>query len=157
MGIKRARPVKIKLLTSGLKNTRHTFASPYSLPILVREKTPALTHTLTFSPCCVLYLRVPGRSGLGAAVAHGGFGMQIPDLTIWYGPDTYMGENLYNMLTALAEMTDEQIREVHPQHDQASVLIWCVSLRLSLSINVRWRDCCCCCTVSFGGQSGLAA
>ncbi|CAN0426786.1 unnamed protein product, partial [Hapterophycus canaliculatus] len=46
---------------------------------------------------------------------------QIPDLTIWYGPDTYMGENLYNMLTELAEMTDEQIREVHPKHDQARV------------------------------------
>lgn len=45
--------------------------------------------------------------------------MQIPDLTIWYGPDTYMGENLQNMLMGLAEMTDEQIREVHPEHDQA--------------------------------------
>ncbi|CAM9871540.1 unnamed protein product [Ectocarpus sp. 4 AP-2014] len=46
---------------------------------------------------------------------------QVPDLTIWYGPDTYMGENLHNMLTELAGMTDAQIREVHPKHDQASV------------------------------------
>eukprot|EP00752_Nemacystus_decipiens_P017890 g16039.t1 len=46
---------------------------------------------------------------------------QIPDLTIWYGPDTYMGENLHNMLTELAGMSDEQIREVHPDHDKASV------------------------------------
>lgn len=44
--------------------------------------------------------------------------VQVPDLTIWYGPDTYMGENLYNMLTELAGMSDEQIREVHPEHDQ---------------------------------------
>jgi len=44
---------------------------------------------------------------------------QIPDVTVWYGPDTYMGENLQNMLMGLAEMTDEQIREVHPEHDQA--------------------------------------
>lgn len=29
-----------------------------------------------------------------------------------------MGENLHNMLTELAGMTDEQIREVHPKHDQ---------------------------------------
>lgn len=43
---------------------------------------------------------------------------QVPDLTIWYGPDTYMGENLHNMLIELAEMTDEQIKEVHPGHDQ---------------------------------------
>ena len=50
--------------------------------------------------------------------------MQIPGLTIWYGPDTYMGENLYNMLTELAGMTDEQIGEVHPDHDQASPWGW---------------------------------
>lgn len=39
-------------------------------------------------------------------------------MTLWYGPDTYMGENLHNMLSELAGMTDEQIRAVHPEHDQ---------------------------------------
>lgn len=32
-----------------------------------------------------------------------------------------MGENLHNMLTELAGMTDGQIREVHPKHDQVCV------------------------------------
>lgn len=46
---------------------------------------------------------------------------QIPDLTIWYGPDTYMGANLQTMLTAVSKMPDAQIQALHPQHTQASV------------------------------------
>ena len=43
---------------------------------------------------------------------------QVPGLTIWYGPDTYMGENLHKMLSALTEMSDEEIKAVHPRHDR---------------------------------------
>ena len=46
---------------------------------------------------------------------------QIPDVHIWFGPDTYMGDNLAHMFQSLAEMPDEQIRHLHPAHDQASV------------------------------------
>lgn len=46
---------------------------------------------------------------------------QIPDVHIWFGPDTYMGDNLAHMFRSLAEMTDEQIRELHSEHDRASV------------------------------------
>ena len=47
------------------------------------------------------------------------YSYQVPDLTIWYGPDTYMGENLHNMILELSHMDDEQIRAVHPAHTQA--------------------------------------
>jgi quinolinate synthase len=46
---------------------------------------------------------------------------QIPDVHIWFGPDTYMGENLAQMFAGLAEMPDAQIRHLHPAHDRASV------------------------------------
>ncbi|MGB5703498.1 MAG: quinolinate synthase NadA [Polyangiales bacterium] len=46
---------------------------------------------------------------------------QVPDVHIWFGPDTYMGDNLARMFESLAEMPDEQIRQLHPAHDQASI------------------------------------
>ena len=46
---------------------------------------------------------------------------QIPDLTVWYGPDTYMGRNLAQLFTSLADMPDEEVQKLHPGHTQASV------------------------------------
>jgi len=46
---------------------------------------------------------------------------QIPDCHVWFGPDTYMGENLQAMFQAMSEMTDRQIRQVHRDHDRASI------------------------------------
>lgn len=46
---------------------------------------------------------------------------QVPDVHIWFGPDTYMGNNLASMFAILAEMPDERIRQLHPAHDQASI------------------------------------
>jgi len=46
---------------------------------------------------------------------------QIPEVQVWFGPDTYMGDNLAHMFRSLAEMPNEQIRNLHPAHDQASV------------------------------------
>mmetsp|Transcript_31719 Transcript_31719/g.53683 ORF Transcript_31719/g.53683 Transcript_31719/m.53683 type:complete len:578 (-) Transcript_31719:29-1762(-) len=46
------------------------------------------------------------------------------ELRICYGPDTYMGENLVSLLTAVLESkwSDERIkRDLHPEHDQASI------------------------------------
>lgn len=47
--------------------------------------------------------------------------VQIPDLTVWYGPDTYMGRNLAQLFTSLADMPDEEVQKLHPRHTQASV------------------------------------
>ena len=46
---------------------------------------------------------------------------QIPDVHIWFGPDTYMGENLAHLWRALGEMDDETIRALHPEHDRESI------------------------------------
>jgi len=46
------------------------------------------------------------------------------ELRICYGPDTYMGENLVSLLTAVldSKWSDERIkRDLHPAHDQASI------------------------------------
>ena len=46
------------------------------------------------------------------------------ELRICYGPDTYMGENLVSLLSAVLESkwSDERIkRDLHPEHDQASI------------------------------------
>lgn len=46
---------------------------------------------------------------------------QVPDLHVWFGPDTYMGKNLERLFQGLAELDDAAIKAVHPAHDQASV------------------------------------
>jgi quinolinate synthase len=46
---------------------------------------------------------------------------QIPDVHVYFGPDTYMGRNLVELLTSLADMDDERIRALHPAHDRASI------------------------------------
>ena len=43
---------------------------------------------------------------------------QVPELRVWYGPDTYMGRNLAQLFTQLAEMTNAEIAAVHPAHTQ---------------------------------------
>ncbi|CEG49191.1 quinolinate synthetase a [Plasmopara halstedii] len=46
---------------------------------------------------------------------------QVPDINVWYGPDTYMGENLQLMFEHIAQLPDEKIRQIHSQHNQKSV------------------------------------
>lgn len=47
---------------------------------------------------------------------------QAPDCHVWFGPDTYMGENLRALLTSLHRLDDAAIRALHPAHDRATVL-----------------------------------
>ncbi|KAK9117335.1 hypothetical protein Sjap_016282 [Stephania japonica] len=46
---------------------------------------------------------------------------QIPDLNIWYGPDSYMGANIAELFQQMAGMTDEEIAEIHPSHNRESI------------------------------------
>lgn len=46
---------------------------------------------------------------------------EIPDLTVWYGPDTYMGANLAEMFRMFSEMSDEEIGRIHPKHNRATI------------------------------------
>jgi quinolinate synthase len=46
---------------------------------------------------------------------------QVPDLHVWFGPDTYMGNNLASMLTAYAGLDAAAASALHPQHTPASL------------------------------------
>ena len=46
---------------------------------------------------------------------------QEPDLHLWFGPDTYMGENLRALFVGLAEQDDAVIRALHPAHDRRTL------------------------------------
>jgi quinolinate synthase len=45
----------------------------------------------------------------------------VPGVSVWFGPDTYMGENLRHLFESLLGMDDATIRALHPAHDRASV------------------------------------
>jgi quinolinate synthase len=45
----------------------------------------------------------------------------IPGVNIFYGPDTYMGRNLYSMLSTYAELPDEDIAKIHPEHNRETL------------------------------------
>ena len=46
---------------------------------------------------------------------------QEPQAHVWFGPDTYMGQNLARLFASLAELDDGVIRALHPDHDRASI------------------------------------
>lgn len=46
---------------------------------------------------------------------------QVPGLAVWYGPDTYMGENLRTLFEGLSGMDERSVAELHPDHSSASV------------------------------------
>ncbi|KAK6924770.1 Quinolinate synthetase A [Dillenia turbinata] len=46
---------------------------------------------------------------------------QIPNLNIWYGPDSYMGANIMELFQQMTMMTDEEIAEIHPEHNSNSI------------------------------------
>ncbi|KAI3991716.1 hypothetical protein MKX01_038114 [Papaver californicum] len=46
---------------------------------------------------------------------------QVPDLNIWYGPDSYMGANIAELFQQMANMTNEEIALVHAKHNRESI------------------------------------
>lgn len=46
---------------------------------------------------------------------------QVPDLTVWYGPDSYMGGNLVEMFQQMLSLGDEEIAAVHPSHTKDTI------------------------------------
>ncbi len=46
---------------------------------------------------------------------------QIPEVEIFYGPDTYMGANLQAMFAQFSQLSDDAIRKLHPAHDRATL------------------------------------
>lgn len=46
---------------------------------------------------------------------------QVPDLSIWYGPDSYMGANIVELFQQMTVMTDEEVAAIHPEHNVDSI------------------------------------
>ncbi len=46
---------------------------------------------------------------------------QVPELHLWFGPDTYMGQNLQHLLRTLSQMDPKSIRQLHPEHTPDSI------------------------------------
>ena len=46
---------------------------------------------------------------------------QVPDSTIWYGPDTYMGANIEKVLQEMGTMNDQAIQAIHPEYTQERI------------------------------------
>ncbi|KAF3436752.1 hypothetical protein FNV43_RR19503 [Rhamnella rubrinervis] len=46
---------------------------------------------------------------------------QVPELEIWYGPDSYMGANIAELFQQMTKMTDEEVAEIHPAHNGNSI------------------------------------
>jgi quinolinate synthase len=44
-----------------------------------------------------------------------------PDLDLYFGPDTYMGENLQRLFTHMSKQSPAEIARLHPAHDEASL------------------------------------
>ncbi|MFW6066799.1 MAG: quinolinate synthase NadA [Myxococcota bacterium] len=74
----------------------------------VKAKSHALVPTITCTSSNVVQMILQAFA-------------QVPDLSVWFGPDTYMGENLRHLFESLAEMDDAAIAALHPAHDRESV------------------------------------
>ncbi len=46
---------------------------------------------------------------------------QIPEVQVFFGPDTYMGQNIAELLRSVAALDDATIKALHPAHDRASI------------------------------------
>ncbi|KAJ4959985.1 hypothetical protein NE237_019895 [Protea cynaroides] len=46
---------------------------------------------------------------------------QIPNLNIWYGPVSYMSANIAELFQQMVTMTNEEIAEIHREHDSNSI------------------------------------
>ncbi|GFQ07353.1 quinolinate synthase chloroplastic [Phtheirospermum japonicum] len=46
---------------------------------------------------------------------------EVPNLNVWYGPDSYMGANIMELFRQMTVMSDEEIASVHPKHNRNSI------------------------------------
>ncbi|PWA76841.1 quinolinate synthase [Artemisia annua] len=46
---------------------------------------------------------------------------EVPNLSVWYGPDSCMGANIVELFQQMTLMTDEEIAKIHPDHSRNSI------------------------------------
>lgn len=75
-------------------------------------RTKALAHTIVPTITCT-------SSNVLQTVLQAD--VQVPNVEVFFGPDTYMGENLARMLDHLAQLDNDTIQALHAEHDQDSI------------------------------------
>jgi len=95
-------------LDAAAKSTHPLHVVYINTSLMTKAKSHAVVPTITCTSSNVV------KTILQAAA-------EIPDVSIWYGPDTYMGGNLESMFQQYATLSDEAIQQLHPAHDRASI------------------------------------
>ena len=95
-------------LTEASKTPRSMHVVYINTSLVTKAKAHALVPTITCTSSNVV------KTILQA-------GAQIEDVEIFFGPDTYMGENLQSMLRAYEDLDDESVRALHPAFDAAKI------------------------------------
>lgn len=95
-------------LTEAAETPRSLHVIYINTSLITKAKAHALVPTITCTSSNVVQTVLQADS-------------QVPDLHVWFGPDTYMGENLQHMFASLAELGDEAIGAIHKKHDRTTV------------------------------------
>lgn len=95
-------------LTRAARTPRSLHVVYINTSLLTKAKAHALIPTITCTSSNVVQTVLQAFA-------------QIPGSHVWFGPDTYMGENLRSLFSSLADMDDAAVRSVHPAHDRASI------------------------------------
>jgi quinolinate synthase len=95
-------------LTQAAQTPRSLHVVYVNTSLRTKAQAEALVPTITCTSSNVIRTILQARA-------------QIPDLHVWYGPDTYMGHNLRQFFTRLAEQGDDAVVALHPEHDAASI------------------------------------
>ncbi|HBQ13773.1 MAG: quinolinate synthase NadA [Sandaracinaceae bacterium] len=112
IGCSLAESAEAKAYGAYLTEARETPRSLHVVYINTSLRTKAKAHALVPTITCT-------SSNVVATVLQAF--AQIPDVQVFFGPDTYMGRNLAELFRSLADMPDETIGALHPAHDQASI------------------------------------
>jgi quinolinate synthase len=98
----------IQYLTEASKTPKSLHVVYINTSLVTKAAADSLVPTITCTSSNVVQTVLQGFA-------------QVPDATIWYGPDTYMGRNLAALFTSLSSLSDEQVKEIHPLHTAASI------------------------------------
>jgi quinolinate synthase len=95
-------------LTKAARTPRSLHVVYINTSLRTKAKAQALVPTITCTSSNVVKVVLQGFA-------------QVPGLHVWFGPDTYMGENLRQLFEGLLELDDDAIRALHPAHDRQSI------------------------------------
>lgn len=95
-------------LTEATEQDRALHVVYINTSLITKAKAHSLVPTITCTSSNVLKTILQADS-------------QVDDLNVYFGPDTYMGENLVKLFAAMKDMDADQVKELHPDHSPETV------------------------------------